>query len=620
MYSQTPHLPYDLPFLPGNTKQDPTVTRHHKTQLLSVKSGAVCEKTNAWKENIDPNILQSMREGEPIKLNNFMKRPNIVNDAIPQIAPQWLKHDRQALRFQGYFQEPVVENRDENYRIRNCTFLYYLEDDSMYITEPKVENSGIPQGVFLKRHRFEKPDGSLYHWSDLDVSMDIGIYGRVFRITSCDLFTRSFYENEGVTLSEEEATPEDNFTKTRFQVNMKQNPPDTIETKEYFEAKLNGGKPNKNLASYLENDRKVLSFKVLWDDISYDGGEKKYTMNYFLADKTMEVKEVKVSNSGFDSFPMLLKRMVVPKEAVQTHYPSMSLRKEDHYSPADFMMGSVINIYGRKCLVIDCDAYTKEWYRDHMDIDQIPLKVDRPHKNLKYDPTPPYNGYGTIEDSLGSVKALDPKPPMKDEKKFFKNDMHILRFDCKLCSPEPDDENRKFIVSFFCGDDTIEVFEVCERNSGRMGGKFLERKKHTNPVSDLYYAEKDFSIGETIYLGGHRFQVNNCDEYTHKYMEDNFEVFPRASFDLVINKIKEGAYSHSSLQDYAIDLMRRLDANGDGVISFDEFRDGLQSMSIYLTDHEVNTLLRVFDHNGDGHISMEEFYNTLASAINDQNQ
>ena len=28
----------------------------------------------------------------------------------------------------------------------------------LQISEPKVENSGIPQGVFIKRHRIPKPD------------------------------------------------------------------------------------------------------------------------------------------------------------------------------------------------------------------------------------------------------------------------------------------------------------------------------------------------------------------------------------------------------------------------------------------------------------------------------
>jgi len=30
---------------------------------------------------------------------------------------------------------------------------YHLDDDTIYIGEPKIENSGIPQGVFLKRHK-----------------------------------------------------------------------------------------------------------------------------------------------------------------------------------------------------------------------------------------------------------------------------------------------------------------------------------------------------------------------------------------------------------------------------------------------------------------------------------
>lgn len=35
------HQPSQLPFLPGNTYADPTITRYHKTQLLSVKDGII---------------------------------------------------------------------------------------------------------------------------------------------------------------------------------------------------------------------------------------------------------------------------------------------------------------------------------------------------------------------------------------------------------------------------------------------------------------------------------------------------------------------------------------------------------------------------------------------------
>jgi Ca2+-binding EF-hand superfamily protein len=81
---------------------------------------------------------------------------------------------------------------------------------------------------------------------------------------------------------------------------------------------------------------------------------------------------------------------------------------------------------------------------------------------------------------------------------------------------------------------------------------------------------------------------------------------------MILKKIKKGADAYNSLQDYVIDLIKRLDKNGDGVISFKEFTNGLQKMNIFVTNHEEYSLMRVFDHNNDGKISMEEFYNTLA--------
>ena len=132
-------------------------------------------------------------------------------------------------------------------------------------------------------------------------------------------------------------------------------------------------------------------------------------------------------------------------------------------------------------------------------------------------------------------------------KKMFKQDMHILRFNAKLVSTEPDDENREFIISVYCGDDTIQVYEVCDKNSGRIGGKFMERKKHRNPVTNNYYEEKDFLIGRTVFLGGFKFQLLSADEYTEKYMEDNCDNFPESNIDLIISKIKAASRNYPSL-------------------------------------------------------------------------
>lgn len=60
---KTNYLPKDLPMLPGNTYADPTITRYHKTQLLGIKDGTICEKTSNLQENVNPLLLGSMREG-----------------------------------------------------------------------------------------------------------------------------------------------------------------------------------------------------------------------------------------------------------------------------------------------------------------------------------------------------------------------------------------------------------------------------------------------------------------------------------------------------------------------------------------------------------------------------
>jgi len=62
-------------------------------------------------------------------------------------------------------------------------------------------------------------------------------------------------------------------------------------------------------------------------------------MNYFLADGTVEVKEIFRQNSGKDPFPLLLRRSKLPKKPILTHYPGMTLKKEEYYGPKDFICG-----------------------------------------------------------------------------------------------------------------------------------------------------------------------------------------------------------------------------------------------------------------------------------------
>lgn len=52
----------------------------------------------------------------------------------------------QMLKFNAYFKETVHESPNEYYRVRPVEIFYYLEDNSITVMEPHLDNSGLPQG------------------------------------------------------------------------------------------------------------------------------------------------------------------------------------------------------------------------------------------------------------------------------------------------------------------------------------------------------------------------------------------------------------------------------------------------------------------------------------------
>lgn len=139
---------------------------------------------------------------------------------------------------------------------------------------------------------------------------------------------------------------------------------------------------------------------------------------------------------------------------------------------------------------------------------------------------PPYNGWGSYEDSEGNCISVEPKAPQADFKKFIQLDRYILRFGAKLLSTIKENCERMFIISYYLSDDTIQIFEVAARNSGFLGGEFLKRTRIPLPGQQKftsrrpqYYQPYNFYIGATVSLKDHIFHVVSADEYTLIYME-----------------------------------------------------------------------------------------------------
>lgn len=157
----------------------------------------------------------------------------------------------------------------------------------------------------------------------------------------------------------------------------------------------------------------------------------------------------------------------------------------------------------------------------------VPVRSDdgipsRPRERI----LPPYNGWGTYEDSEGNCKSVEPKPPHPDFKKFIQLDRYVLRFGAKLLSTIKENCERIFIISYYLSDDTIQIYEVAGRNSGFLGGVFSKRVRIPLPGQPKfisrrpqYYQPYNFYIGATISLKDHIFHVVSADEYTLIYME-----------------------------------------------------------------------------------------------------
>jgi len=163
--------------------------------------------------------------------------------------------------------------------------------------------------------------------------------------------------------------------------------------------------------------------------------------------------------------------------------------------------------------------------------------------------------------------------------KFMEKDRHglesnVLRFVARLDTTRPIDMDRRFIVFYHLSDDTIAVFEPPQRNSGIIGGKFLERGRIAKPKIQgadpiVYYQAEDLYVGSRVELNRHKFVLIDTDEYALRYMEKHCHQFPHSDVGLILSKLRGPASAH--LRDIRKAFLSA-DPSNSGRLSFDQFR------------------------------------------------
>ena len=616
------------PFAPhfGNALGKP----HGRTQTLKYVNGyaiADLPKSAALEAMVPPEMPEGM---EPVAEEEAKENEG----GIPMSKlPAWVAFDRKVCRFYAYFKEGVDESYQENYRIRKCIIYYYLEDDSIHVAEPKQENSGIPQGVFIKRHIIPK-DGSpkeVFNIMDLEIGGNVSFYGRMFHIVDCDPFTKSFLAAKGVEVPSAIPYPEEPIEKYRDSLRKVKSggppKPRDDDLTRYVEAKL-GRASNillqDKLKQFIENDGKVLRFFCVWDDRNKLYGDRRpYVLHYFLSDDTVEILEVNEPNSGCDPFPLMLKRSKLPKGELQFDM-SLGKRSDDYYNIEDLGIGKVINVYGRPFLLHDCDEFTKKWYTTKGGKEEAafaPLDISEEPENVPETNLPEYNGFGSLEDTQQNCISLIPKPPKKDFHKLMYNEKKVLRFVAKFYEGEGQhlsysDIDRIFILSYFLSDDTIAIFEPPARNSGIIGGKFLERNSGLKkPGTVEPYMENDVYVGALLNVHNRIFELVEADEYTLQYMEENKHIFLFSDITKILEALTDSIRGKDKdIRSAFIDI----DKNGTGFISLEELELALKASGISHNKQELVTLMRKFDIDRTQKISVQEFFETIGLDFSQQ--
>jgi len=361
------------------------------------------------------------------------RQPNEADDRLQQSIVDY-ERQQLVLRYKAYFVEPVQGSAIERWRARVVRLDYFVEDGTLRVFEPREDNSGLIQGVILKRHKAKTDQGENVTEALLQVGASISLFGVEYCIVDADERTREWLSSHhGVTLSDAQAVPlsyhhpsthHNHRAKTTtvvYDVGYKENPHFGFYSRE-----------GDTRGQFQANCGKVLRFEVEWMDTQRTGSlgdARTLLLQYYLADDTVELIEPPYNNSGRGPFVKVLARQRLPSFAVKGgkqegksrlgfvsedesaaelaaelaakrmrqryRYSQGSDSRYHHQSPitgaplyeadahaeggapsspyvtaADLVCGRVISVYGKPLRVRRCDPFSVQWYQTEMGVQQ----------------------------------------------------------------------------------------------------------------------------------------------------------------------------------------------------------------------------------------------------------
>lgn len=285
--------------------------------------------------------------------------------------------------------------------------------------------------------------------------------------------------------------------------------------------------PLSQLPTWVKYDRKVLRYYAYFSEPIYDSPLEKTRVRQcriylYLEDHSIHIEEFKVPNSGIPQ-GKFLERSKIPK--AETGFIDVP----------DLLVGQPIKIWSRTFHIYDADPSTRDFVKSNYHIalgakTEVPIDdwTARNMARAQHQVEAESDIRTFVEASLGKPM----KWHLEKIKKFLANDRKVLKFWCVWDDPTLYGEKRKYIMHYFLADDTIEVAEIHQPNSGRDAfPQLLKRCKlpkvpppvgaakigtdHRDKVD--YYTHADLRIGSYVAVYGRHFLIIRADEYTRRF-------------------------------------------------------------------------------------------------------
>lgn len=187
---------------------------------------------------------------------------------------------------------------------------------------------------------------------------------------------------------------------------------------------------------------------------------------------------------------------------------------------------------------------------------------------------------GRPEDTLATIyghkKKVDNSPNRE------KHRGRVLKCLAKLISKQPTDQGRRFNINFFMEDSQMSIFEEEVRNSGVVGGTYLNKGRWINHLPPeggppRYFVARDIFLGNVISVNKVEFQIADLDGASLTFCEKNPDEFPMSdTFEILMRLLDLVTNNALNLRE----LCKGLDPKGRGFFRKDKFVDLLDAICV----------------------------------------